>query len=63
MTCAYGSLIITNIKYNNHLFKIEHAFAERDFEIQGIDFDRSNDFIICCSYYSIKFFNRKDGKC
>ena len=30
MTCSYGSLIITNIKYNYNLFKIEHAFAERD---------------------------------
>ena len=31
--------------------------------IWGIDFDKSNDFIISCSNdCSIKFFNGKDGK-
>ena len=40
--------------------KIENA--HNDF-IEGIEFDKSNDFIISCARdCSINFFNRIDGK-
>ena len=41
--------------------KIDNAHK---FNIDSIDFDKSNGFIRSCSAdNSIKFFNRKDGKC